>query len=875
MRKLKQALALFLTMAMLLTAVPVSALAAEAVTEDPASAETMTEPETPVEEPEEPAEEPQAPVEEPETPGEEPEAPAEEPETPEEEPEVPGEEPEAPGEEPETPAQEPEVPADEPETPAAEEPQEPATEAEESETVTDGEEQEYVSFFRVENSNYDGYHSAPITMSDMAGQDFVVDSNCYDSATAAGNAIREYLESRTTAFRITYTDTYAPSSSRIDQIIQEYAMAHTGNPTEGDYLMFQWDQYSGGWYQPTYSNGTYTVTVELYFSYYTTASQERAVDTAVYNLRKSLGLSSKNDYEAVNAIYNWICSHVKYDYAHVNMGKGYPHQFTAYGAIMDRTCVCQGYAVLFYRMALEEGIDARVISGDGGGPHAWNIVELNNKYYNLDSTWDAGYAESNWNWFLRCPNNFTGHYRDSVYNTSSFHSKYPMDNVDYVKRINLRTPVLASVYNQTNGVKLTWNAVTNATSYDVYRKTNGGSWGWVNNVKGTSYINAGVTSGNTYTYTVRAKTSSIQSGFDSAGLTIRYLATPTVKAANVGSGIQVAWNAVKGASQYQVWRKTSPSGAWSKMGSPTSATSYTDRSVSMGSTYYYTVRAIYGSTQSSYYNSGYAVTAMATPTLKSVQNINGGVQVTWGAVSGASTYQLWRKTSGSSWIKIGSPVSGTTATDKTAKSGTAYYYTVRAISSHGQSDYNRYGIGILYLSAPTVTRIANSHAGINLFWKTTPGANGYNIYRRQGTGSYTRVGVVKGSSSNSFVDTSVQSKGGATYTYRVIAYRGSYASIYRVSPSIVRMDTPGIRSLTQTSSGVNVVWNPIAGCSGYNIYRLDSKNTITKVGYVTGSNSSSFLDKSAKGKKGTYTYRVEAYRGSSKSAYTSKAITLR
>ena len=75
--------------------------------------------------------------------------------------------------------------------------------------------------------------------------------------------------------------------------------------------------------------------------------------------------------------------------------------FTAYGALIDRTCVCQGYAALLYRLLLELGVDNRVLTGTGnGGGHAWNIVELDDVYYNVDPTWDAGRTE--YDYFLKC-----------------------------------------------------------------------------------------------------------------------------------------------------------------------------------------------------------------------------------------------------------------------------------------------------------------------------------------------------------------------------------------------------------------------------------------------------------------------------------------
>lgn len=86
-------------------------------------------------------------------------------------------------------------------------------------------------------------------------------------------------------------------------------------------------------------------------------------------------------------------------------------------------------ASLLYRMVLDAGVDARVISGDAGGPHAWNIVRLNGKYYNLDSTWDAG--RENYSYFLKSMKAFSDHERDEDYSSLEFTEAYPMAESDY------------------------------------------------------------------------------------------------------------------------------------------------------------------------------------------------------------------------------------------------------------------------------------------------------------------------------------------------------------------------------------------------------------------------------------------------------------
>ena len=91
------------------------------------------------------------------------------------------------------------------------------------------------------------------------------------------------------------------------------------------------------------------------------------------------------------------------------------------------------------------------------------------------------------------------------------------------------------------------------------------------------------------------------------------LSTPVLKKAeNVQGGVRVTWNAVDYAASYQVWRKV-PGGKWAKVGKPVTGTGYTDTSVTSGTTYCYTVRAINGSVVSSYDKAGVSTLYLAVP----------------------------------------------------------------------------------------------------------------------------------------------------------------------------------------------------------------------------------------------------------------------
>ena len=207
------------------------------------------------------------------------------------------------------------------------------------------------------------------------------------------------------------------------------ALEHTGDPTSGDSLKWVHGGYDAD--ITGYNYGSYSELVFTYYmNYYTTAAQEAELDAEVDRILESLDFEGKNDYIKVKAIYDYICENVTYDYENLD-DNSHKLKFTAYAAAINKTAVCQGYALLFYRLALEEGIDARLIAGLGnGGDHGWNIVKLGDYYYNLDSTWDAG--QSVYESFLLNESNFVNHVRFEEYTTSEFHAQYPMSSTDYV-----------------------------------------------------------------------------------------------------------------------------------------------------------------------------------------------------------------------------------------------------------------------------------------------------------------------------------------------------------------------------------------------------------------------------------------------------------
>lgn len=231
----------------------------------------------------------------------------------------------------------------------------------------------------------------------------------YDSPETAGAALKRALIQRQTEVPIRVKTHIKPTKQiwwDMCWMIYDAAIKHTGAPTEGDYLRYEY----GG----VNCNGSATGSDEkreYYYEfvyaplYFTTLEQEAELTNRVSAVLNSLSLSGKSDEQKIRAVYQYLCDNVKYEEARDTLG------FTAYSALLNGKAACQGVSVAFYRLCLELGIDARVVTSKKMG-HAWNIVRADgSNYYAADVTWDTGRRSEDWKYYLRGRTNWNTDHR--------------------------------------------------------------------------------------------------------------------------------------------------------------------------------------------------------------------------------------------------------------------------------------------------------------------------------------------------------------------------------------------------------------------------------------------------------------------------------
>ena len=157
-------------------------------------------------------------------------------------------------------------------------------------------------------------------------------------------------------------------------------------------------------------------------------------------------------------------------------------------------------------------------------------------------------------------------------------------------------PVVKTDYWASTGKPyIKWTAVAGASQYEVYRSgSKDGTYTLLGTTTAANYTDSKANAGYTYYYKVKAiskvKSAANSSLSTAVAITCR-CAKPVVKITTSNGSPRLTWNAVAGASQYEVYRATSKNGSYTKMFT-TSNLSYTNTSAKAGTTYYYKVKAV-------------------------------------------------------------------------------------------------------------------------------------------------------------------------------------------------------------------------------------------------------------------------------------------
>ena len=183
-------------------------------------------------------------------------------------------------------------------------------------------------------------------------------------------------------------------------------------------------------------------------------------------------------------------------------------------------------------------------------------------------------------------------------------------------------------------------------------------------------------------------------------------------------------------------------------------------------------------------------------------------------------------------------------------------YTLHTCKTCGTSYKDTY-TNLKILTAPKLT-VSNISSGVKLSWNKISGATGYVIYRDNKV-----IKTIPSSSTITFTDTSVKTKNGTKYYYKIMAYAGS-TSVNKsalTGKTIYLLTTLSIsKAYNSASKAISVYWTKNSSATGYQVqYSLSSDFTSSASKWVT--KNSTLSTKITGLTKGKYYYvRVRSYK---------------
>lgn len=219
----------------------------------------------------------------------------------------------------------------------------------------------------------------------------------------------------------------------------------------------------------------------------------------------------------------------------------------------------------------------------------------------------------------------------------------------------------------------------------------------------------------------------------------------------------------------------------------------------------------------------------ATPTLLGLESKNGGLNLTWSAVSGAPGYSVHRRDNDGPWKTIAKGVAGTSYLDTSISGNTKYTYTVRVCENGALvSWYDT--VGLSYTSSwaygtPVLKGITSTASSITVSWNAVGGASRYSVHRRDNSGPWKTL--TKNATGTSYTDTNVSAGVNYTYTVRVVNGANAFASDFDPAGLTASIGgggtwqyaTPVLGSIKYDGKSVIITWGTVANAPGYSVHR--------------------------------------------------------
>ncbi|MDR3711036.1 MAG: fibronectin type III domain-containing protein [Capsulimonadaceae bacterium] len=421
-------------------------------------------------------------------------------------------------------------------------------------------------------------------------------------------------------------------------------------------------------------------------------------------------------------------------------------------------------------------------------------------------------------------------------------------------------------------VSLSWTASAGAVTYNVYRGTSAAGEAATpvqTGVTGTTYNDPGLTDGQTYYYKVTAVNTDESSKSNEASATPLPDGPTGLIATGGVQSVLLNWTASVGATSYKVYRGASSGGEGSTAVATVTSPTYTDPSLSDGTTYYYKVTAVNG-LETAKSNEANAITMAAVPTILTAAASNQQVSLTWTTSTGATSYNVYRGTTsgGESATPVATGQTTGAFTDSGLTDGTTYYYEVTALDNAGESAKSQEAPAKPAPSTPTGLTATGGAQSVSLSWTAPAGASTYNVYRGTTLGGESSTPVATGVPGTTYVDSGLADA--TKYFYKVTAVNGAESGQSGESSATTYAAVPSILTATGGAQSVSLTWTASTGATSYNVYRGTTLGGESATPVATGLTSPSYLDTSLSDST-KYYYEVSALDAGGESGKSAEA----
>ena len=339
------------------------------------------------------------------------------------------------------------------------------------------------------------------------------------------------------------------------------------------------------------------------------------------------------------------------------------------------------------------------------------------------------------------------------------------------------------------------------------------------------------------------------------------------------SEIEIAWNAVSGATHYKLYRSATSGGLFAPVGGEISVTRYRDDDFPGDAFYYYQLEACSGSECSG--RSPAVGSVPATPSMPTAATqSDSAISIRWSEAAGATHYKLYRsETSEGSFTQIGD---NTTAIDyidnNDLAANTSYYYQVESCNDNGCSGRSPEVSATTAPARPsapaTPTAATQSDSAISITWSAVAGATHYKLYRSETSGgSFDQIGG--DIAAIDYVDAS-DLAANTSYYYQLESCNdngcSSRSSAVSATTAPETPETP--TTATQSEGAISISWSAVAGATHYKLYRSEtSGGSFAQIGGdITGTD---YVDESGLAANTSYYYQLESCNGNGCSSRSS------